>query len=406
MERKGYHATGGGELPVRRAVAVRGGFGNVVVRVLLGLAYLLAGAANVAAQRASLPYKPVSPYQAAVLADAATGDILFAKEERLRWPPASIVKLMTALVAVEEVEAGQASLDDLVLVSAHASRMGGSQVYLAEAERFPLRDLLAATMIHSANDAAVAVAEHLSGSTSAFVQRMNEKARALGMEDSEFHTVHGLPPAQGQQPDLTSARDLVILSREILKHPLLMEWARTREAPFRDGKFGMHNPNRLLSRFPAATGLKTGYYAAAGFNVAATASRDGLDLIAVVLGSANGNERFAAAIDLLDGGFRSYKILAPVREGQEVGPQIAISGGREGFVVGVAAADLRLRLSREEAAGAKVEVRAPTQVVAPLHKGQKLGEVVVRRGDEQIAAVDVVSPKDVAATSWWRSWWE
>jgi D-alanyl-D-alanine carboxypeptidase (penicillin-binding protein 5/6) len=235
---------------------------------------------------------------------------------------------------------------------------------------------------------------------------MNERARELGMEDSEFHTVHGLPPSRGQKPDLTSARDLVLLARELRKHPLVMEWAQTREASFRDGKFGMHNPNRLLSRLAGATGLKTGYFAAAGFNVTGTASRDGLDLIAVVLGSPSGGERVQAAVDLLEGGFAAYKILAPVKAGEEVGPQIAISGGQEGFIVPVAAADLRMRLSRDDAIRTKVEVRVPTQVVAPLAKGQKLGEIVVARGDEVVESVDLLSPRDVGATSWWSGWFD
>lgn len=358
----------------------------------------------VAAQREPLAYKPKSPYQAAALADAGTGEILFGENERVPWPPASVVKLMTVLVAVEDVDAGKATFDDDVLVSANASKMGGSQVYLAEGERFTLRELLGATMIQSANDAAVAVAEHLAGSTTAYVDRMNARAKALGMEEAEFHSVHGLPPAKGQKPDLVSARDLVILAREIEKHPEIMEWAATQEATFRGGEFGMRNPNHLLTRFPDATGLKTGFYAAAGFNVAATARRDGLDLIAVVLGSPSSSERFKAAVDLLQGGFTAYKILAPVHAGEEVGPQIAISGGKESFVVGIAATDLRMRLPREEAQRTKVEVRVPTQVVAPIQKGQKLGEVVVSRDDQQVAVVDLLSPKEVAATSWWGSW--
>jgi serine-type D-Ala-D-Ala carboxypeptidase (penicillin-binding protein 5/6) len=359
-----------------------------------------------AAQRESLPFKPKSPYQAAALADASTGEILFGENERIPWPPASIVKLMTVLVAIEEVEAGKATLDDQVLVSANASKMGGSQVYLAEGERFTLRELLGATMIQSANDAAVAVAEHLAGSAPAFVERMDARAKELGMEEAQFHSVHGLPPAKGQQPDLVSARDLVILAREIAKHPVIMEWAATQEATFRRGEFGMHNPNHLLTRFPDATGLKTGFYGAAGFNVAATARRDGLDLIAIVLGSPSSNERFKSAVDLLQGGFTAYKLLAPVQAGEEVGPQIAISGGKESFVVGIAKTDLRMRLPREDAQRTKVEVRVPTQVVAPIQKGQKLGEVVVSRDDAQIAVVELVSPRDVAATSWWGSWWE
>jgi D-alanyl-D-alanine carboxypeptidase (penicillin-binding protein 5/6) len=327
--------------------------------------------------------------------------MLFGEGERLRWPPASMVKMMTALVAMESVRSGERHLEDQVIVSAHASEMGGSQVFLSAGERFAFRDLLAAMMIHSANDAAVAVAEHTRGSTAAFVARMNERARELAMEDSEFHSPHGLPPGADQKPDLSSARDLALLARELTRFPEVMAWVKTREAGFRNGTFVLHNPNKLLWRLPDATGLKTGTYGAAGYNVTATARRDGLELIAVVMGSANSNERFASAAKLLEQGFADYQLLAPVHAGDAVGPQISISSGREGFLTGVAAGDIRMRLSRAEAAKARVEVRVPTRVVAPLQKGQKLGQVVVTRGDVPIAAVDVVSPRDFAATSWW-----
>ena len=373
------------------------------VALSFGLTAALGPAPPEAAERAALSYQPKSPYQSAVLADASTGEILFAEAEHLRWPPASMVKMMTALLALESVAAGKTRLDDQVVVSAHAGEMGGSQVYLSAGERFSLRDLLAAMMIHSANDAAVAVAEHTAGSTEAFVARMNERAKELGMEETEFHSVHGLPPTRDQQPDLSSAHDLVLLAREVTRFPEVMGWAKTREASFRNGAFTLRNPNKLLWRYPDATGLKTGTFGAAGFNVTATASRDGLDLIAVVMGSANGNERFASAAKLLDSGFHDYSLLMPVHAGDAVGPQISIASGREGFMMGVAAADIRMRLSREEAARTKVEVRVPTQVAAPLQKGQKLGEVVVTRGDAEIVAVDVVSPRDFAAISWWQS---
>jgi D-alanyl-D-alanine carboxypeptidase (penicillin-binding protein 5/6) len=373
----------------------------VVVAVI---ATVPGGAAATPSGRAEVPFAPREPYSAAVLMDADSGEVLFAHEENLPWPPASMVKMMTVLLAMEQVRAGAISLDDMVQTSTWASRMGGSQVYLAEGEQFSLRDMLRAVMISSANDASVAVAERIAGSTEAFVEMMNERAQELGMKGSEFHTVHGLPPAKGQQPDLMSATDLAILGRKLGEFPEIMEWAGTAEAPFRDGTFTMRNTNHLVRTYKGATGLKTGYYAAAGFEVTATASREGLNLIAVVLGVPTKKGSFDEAAKLLSKGFAGYRVVQPVKAGQPVGAQISIAGGKEKFIVGEAAKDLRLVLPRQQAQQLKVEVKVPAQISAPVTKGQVIGEIVTMQGDKELSRIDVIAPRDVERTHWWSGW--
>ena len=374
----------------------------------LALGLLLATAATASSApppgRAEVPFKPAAPFTAAILMDADSGDVLFAQNEHQPWPPASMVKMMTVLLAIEQVKAGTIALDDMVQTSAWASQMGGSQVYLAEGEQFPLRDMLAAIMISSANDASVAVAERLSGSTEAFVERMNERARELGMQNSEFHTVHGLPPATGQKPDLMSATDLAILGRELMKHPEVMQWAGSSEAPFRGGQFTMRNTNHLVRNYKGATGLKTGYYAAAGFEVTATATRENLNLIAVVLGVPTKQGSFEEAGKLLSKGFAGWRAVQPVQAGQAVGAQISVAGGKEKFFVGEAAKGLRMVLPRQEAQQLKVEVKVPTQVDAPVAKGQVVGEIVTRQGDKELSRIEVIAPRDIERAHWWSGW--
>jgi D-alanyl-D-alanine carboxypeptidase (penicillin-binding protein 5/6) len=315
-----------------------------------------------------------------------------------------MAKMMTILLAMEAVRDKAIALDDLVTTSAWASRMGGSQVYLREGEQFTLRDLLGAVMIASANDASVAVAERLAGSSDAFVERMNERAKELGMNDTEFHTPHGLPPADGQKPDLMSAADLAILGRKLAEFPEVMHWAATSEEPFRGGNFQMRNTNHLVRTYPGTTGLKTGYYAAAGFEVTATASRDGLNLLAVVLGVPTKRGCFDEAAKLLSKGFSGYRAIQAAKAGQPIGVEIAVKNGSEKAFTGEAAEDLRLVLPRTEAQKVDVQVKLPAQISAPVSKGQMVGEIVARLGDKELRRVNVVAPRDIASTSWWSRW--
>jgi len=243
------------------------------------------------------------PYVGAILVEADTGRVLADDgADRVAYP-ASVVKLMTLLVVLDRVDAGLLSLREPVTVTAEAARMGGSQVYLAEHEVFTVDDLLYALMIQSANDAAVALAVHVAGSKARFVELMNRKAAMLGMRSTHFASPHGLPPSRGQEPDVTTARDVALLARAVLRHRETTRYTSTRVHPLRDGKFVMRTHNNLLLSFEGCDGLKTGFYSRAGFSIAATAERDGVRMIAVVLGSKSLQVRDSSARRLLTTGF-------------------------------------------------------------------------------------------------------
>lgn len=235
-----------------------------------------------------------SPYVGAVVMDADTGRVISEDHADARGYPASMIKLMNLLVILEAVEAGHISLSEPVTVSARVSRMGGSQVYLKEKEVFPVEELIYAMIVQSANDAALGLALHYAGTEEAFVDLMNQRASEIGMKNTVFHTVHGLPPAKNQEPDVTTARDMALLCRELLKYPDVLKYTSTKVREFRpDAKepFIMRTHNHLLKDFEGCDGFKTGYYRAAGFSIAATAQKGDSRTIAVILGSPTSKER-------------------------------------------------------------------------------------------------------------------
>ena len=247
------------------------------------------------------------PYLGAIVVDAASGKVLFEDQADVKGYPASMQKLMDLLIILEKLEHGQLSLQDPVPVSAKAAKTGGSQVWLAEKESFSLDDMLYALMVQSANDAAVALAEKVAGSTDAFVELMNKKAKELGMNSTVFHSVHGLPPSPGQEHDLTTARDFSILCRQIVRHPEALRYTSTRERAFRQNVPGktvlMRNHNHLLSHVEGCDGLKTGYFAQAGFSIAVTSARQAQRVIVVVLDSPDLKTRDRKATELVAKGF-------------------------------------------------------------------------------------------------------
>lgn len=246
-------------------------------------------------------------YKAALVLDARSGEVLFSDRATRQVIPASLVKMMTSLIALERVRDGQASLADRYTVTAAASRIGGHQVYLKHGESFQLGELLKAVIIGSANDAAFAIAEHLAGSHQAFVRLMNERARELGMKGTRFANAHGLPPdrRKGQRDNLTTAYDLALLAREVIQHELFLRWSSTRLDSFRDGTFQLLNTNhRFLRRVQGADGLKTGYHSrGAGFSMVGSVVRGGRRLIVVVMGARRASLRLKAAAQLIDLGF-------------------------------------------------------------------------------------------------------
>lgn len=242
------------------------------------------------------------PYRGAIVLNAADGQVLFEDKADAIGYPASVLKLMTLLLVLEKVDQGALKLEDRVTVTAEASKMGGSQVYLAEKEVFTIDDLLYALMIQSANDAATALALHVAGSRPAFVQLMNQKAQALGMKNTKFVSEHGLPSAD-RDPDTTTARDLALLGRELTRHPAVYRYTSMKERGFRNDTFIMRNHNNLLGVVDGVDGFKTGYFRAAGYSIVATAQRDGVRIIAVVLGCTERLARDEKAKELLAAGF-------------------------------------------------------------------------------------------------------
>ena len=280
--------------------------------VFLGLSFLTSQPLLLAATQKSqhAAHGPISrdPDLGAIVIEAPTGKVLFEERPDAKGYPASVQKLMDALIILEKLEHGQLSLQDQVPVSPKASHTGGSRVWLADKESFTVEEMLYALMVQSANDAAVALAEKVAGSTDAFVELMNQRAKELGMNSTVFHSVHGLPPGPGQEHDVSTARDLAVLSRELVtKHPEILRYTSTRERPFRTNvpakTVVMRAHNHLLARVEGCDGLKTGYFAQAGFSISVTAARKGQRLIVVVLDSPDLKTRDNRAAELVAKGF-------------------------------------------------------------------------------------------------------
>jgi len=340
-------------------------------------------------QASSAKEEPCKSY---IVMEAITGKVIEGDNIHLKRPPASVVKLMVALVVMEKVAKGEVKLTDQVAVTREASKIGGSQVYLKEGETFSLEELMKATLIASGNDAAYALAEHTAGSKDEFVKLMNEKAKALNMTDSEFHSVHGLPPSKGQEPDLSSSSDLAILGRELLKYPKLIEWTSIKSEPFRDGKFIMNNHNKLLTRMGGVDGLKTGFYRESGFNIVATAQKNGLRFIVVVLGSPKAKTRDDIAVEKFKKAFGQYKMLNIVKQGEVIDKDVILDDGKYRKIKGVAGANLLYPVPNDKKGTVQKEPSIPASIKGEIREGQKLGELIVKFDNEQIGKVDIVSP--------------
>jgi len=279
------------------------------------------------AARAPVDNLSKDPYVSALVIDADTGKTLFAENADAKVYPASVLKLMDLYVILDRIEQGKLKLDEMVQVTPEAAKTGGSQVYLDPKEQFPVEDLIYALMVQSANDAAVALATHIAGSKEGFVALMNQKAQELGMKNSNFHSVHGLPPSEGQLPDVTTARDLAILCRELAKRPEALKYTGTSSKGFREDKFMMHNHNKLLGQVAGCDGFKTGYYQAAGFSIAATAKKGGVRIIAIVLGSKDRKVRDAKATELLAKGFTIIPPKPELLATATTSKQVPVAGG-------------------------------------------------------------------------------
>jgi serine-type D-Ala-D-Ala carboxypeptidase (penicillin-binding protein 5/6) len=345
-----------------------------------------------AAARPAQPDKLAEPYAAALLMEPASGTVIFENNPHRPWPTASLAKMMIAMIVAEKLADGSLKLSDQVAASHSAAEMGGSQVYLKEGETFSLDDMMKAIMVHSANDASVAVAEYIGGSTEAFVEMMNREAARLGMKDTHYYSVHGLPPAPGQQPDISSAWDEAVLARALIQYPQVVAWASIDNAPFRGGAFTLRNTNHLVRTFPGCDGLKTGFYYEAGFNVVATAHRGGMRLIAVVLGSPRKGENFDSAAGLLAQGFANYELRVLGKRGAPIAQALAVSGGSSPSFKPVWGDNLSVLQKRGADASLKVDFQLPASVAAPIHAGQQVGVGQASLGGKVAASAPLVAP--------------
>jgi D-alanyl-D-alanine carboxypeptidase (penicillin-binding protein 5/6) len=337
------------------------------------------------------------PYAAALLMEPQSGTVILENNPHKPWPTASLAKMMIAMIAAEKLADGSLKLDDKITVSRNAAEMGGSQVFLREGETFSLDDMMKAVMVHSANDASVAVAEYVGGSTDAFVLMMNREAARLGMKDTHYYSVHGLPPAPGQQADVSSAWDEALLARALIGYPQVVQWASIDIAPFRGGAFTLRNTNHLVRTFPGCDGLKTGFYYQAGFNVVATARRDGMHLIAVVLGSPGKGQNFNSASELLAQGFATYQMRVIGREGAPIEQALVVTGGSLGSFKPVWGGNLSVLQKRGAETTMKVEFQLPVSFAAPLRAGQQVGIGQATSDGKVMASAPLVAPAAISA---------
>ena len=347
--------------------------------------------------------KAVIPYRSILLIEANTGRVLKAKNERLGTKPASIVKMMTALIAMEQIKRNIIHLDEIITVSRRASRIGGQQVYLAQGEKFSLRNLMKSIIISSANDSSYAVAEHIAGDAEAFVEMMNQRAKELGMTNTHFVNVNGLPPGRKKPTNQMSARDAGILARELIKYPLIMKWSATKNAPFRNGSFTLTNTNNLLGRFRGMDGLKTGYHRKAGFSIVATAKRKNLRLIAVVMGSSHSRRRFKEAKRLLAWGFIQYRWVNLGRSKKPKREQIKVLKGQKRTVRIRLKGSVEALVRRGEEKRISMKLELPEAVPAPIRTGQKVGRVTYELGGDKLGGADLVAAESVKKLGFFQS---
>ena len=338
------------------------------------------------------------PAKSAILMSQESGQVLFEKDADILHPPASITKVMTMLLVVEAIDGGRLYLDDMVTITDHASSMGGSQIWLEPNEQMTVGDLFKAVAISSANDASCALAEHLAGSEETFVEMMNRRANELGMENTSFVNCSGLD-AEGH---FSTARDISIMSRELLKHPVVGEYSTVWMDSLRDGETQLINTNKLVRFYEGCTGLKTGTTDGAGSCLSASAVRDGLGLVAVVMGCTTSDDRFASARGLLDYGFANYTLVSPPPVDNQLTPVKVLRGVEESVAL-MYDSPGQFLIDRNEEENIRQEVAIAEDVQAPVEEGQSLGRVKVYIGDEIVSQYDLKAAESVAKMNFSRA---
>ena len=359
--------------------------------ILFGGAFIFVGAAPAVQGGGELKLD----CRSAILMEASTGEVLYEMNADEALPPASVTKVMTLLLVMEAIEDGRLSLDDTVAASEHACSMGGSQIYLEPGEQMSVEDLLKSVVIASANDAALALAEHIAGTEESFVAMMNKRAADLGMTSTRFENTNGLDDTVTEH--VTSARDIAIMSRELIKHEKITEYSSIWMDTIRGGEFGLTNTNRLVRFYKGATGLKTGSTSKAKFCITATAERDGMTLIAVIMAAPTRDIRNAAATSLLDFGFANYALYK--NAGGAVSDISVIGGVKRDLAAEYA--DFSCVLKKSDIKGVRLTLEYEKSVAAPIKSGDRLGRAVYKIGEREIGSADIFAAESVEKISFW-----
>ena len=356
----------------------RFGWLMVTISLLVGLLPFTAKAANLEVEAKS-----------ALLMDVATGTILFEQNSHEALAPASVTKVMTMLLIMEAIDSGKIGWGDSVTTSEAAAAKGGSQVYLKVGETMTVEDMVKSIAVSSANDCACAMAEHLAGSEAAFVEMMNNRAKELGMNDTNFVNCTGLDDGKDAAAHKTSAHDIALMSRELLKnHPDITKFTTIWMDSIRNGEFGLSNTNKMVRFYSGCTGLKTGFTKSAGYCLSASAEREGLQLIAVVMGCETSQKRFAACKSMLDYGFANFALIQPALPEVSAVP---VKLGVADSVNAVPASDGQMLIDKGQKSLVSTEIQLDEEVTAPVSTGQRLGTMTVKAGEQILAEIPMVA---------------
>lgn len=332
--------------------------------------------------------------KSAVLMDVATGTVIYEQDSHTPLAPASVTKVMTMLLIMEAIDSGKIRWEDMVTASEEAAAKGGSQVYLKVGETMSVADMVKAIAVSSANDCACAMAEHIAGSEAAFVEKMNDRAKELGMEDTKFVNCTGLDDSEEAKEHKTSAHDIGLMSRELLKnHPDIKKYTTIWMDTLRNGTFGLSNTNKMVRFYNGATGLKTGFTSGAGYCLSASAQREGMELVAVVMGCETSAKRFAACKSMLDYGFANYAIIQPEAP-EEM--SVAVKLGKEALVQAVPAKQEALLIDKGQKSEVSIQTELEELVSAPVSKGQRLGTMRILVGKQILKEIPLVAEEAVA----------
>ena len=336
--------------------------------------------------------------KSAVLMDVATGTVIYEANAHEALAPASVTKVMTMLLVMEAIDSGKISWEDTVTASEAAAEKGGSQIYLKVGETMTVSDMVKSIAVSSANDCACAMAEHLAGSEGAFVEQMNKRAKELGMNDTNFVNCTGLDDAPEAAEHKTSAYDIALMSRELLKnHPDIKKFTTIWMDTVRGGAFGLANTNKMVRFYSGCTGLKTGFTSGAGYCLSASAQRDGMELIAVVMGSATSQERFAACKSMLDYGFANFALYTPALQ---EGATVAVELGKGKTVNAVPADVAALLVEKGKLQSITSDITLEEKVQAPVSKGQRLGMLTIKAGEQVLSQIPLVAEEGVERKGW------